>query len=93
MVILSTLEGNSDIKYKHVVSSIQDFILFLFILICVCSLIGSVIIVSGFYGVMWGKAKEKKVQEVDDDNGVEESLDSGKLPLLINKAEGRHLQT
>lgn len=66
---------------------------FLFILICVCSLIGSVIIVSGFYGVMWGKAKEKKVQEVDDDNGVEESLDSGKLPLLINKAEGRHLQT
>lgn len=92
-MILSTWEGNSDIKYKHVVSSIQDFILFLFILICVCSLIGSVIIVSGFYGVMWGKAKEKKVQEVDDDNGVEESLDSGKLPLLISKAEGRHLQT
>lgn len=92
-MILSTWEGNSDIKYKHVVSSIQDLIFFLFILIRVCSLIGSVIIVSGFYGVMWGKAKEKKVQEVDDDNGVEESLDSGKLPLLINKAEGRHLQT
>lgn len=53
------------------------------------SLIGSVIIVSGFYAVMWGKATEKNVQKMDD-NGVEESLESGsgKVPLLVNKAEG-----
>lgn len=59
-----------------------------FCFLCVCSLIGSVIIVSGFYEVMWGKAKERKVQEIDDDNGEEESLESGKIPMLINKAEG-----
>lgn len=41
------------------------------------SLIGSAVIVIGFYGVMWAKAKEVKTGE----------LESSKSPLLQNKAE------
>ncbi|EOY00422.1 hypothetical protein QUC31_014284 [Theobroma cacao] len=50
------------------------------------SLIGAVIIVIGFYAVLWGKANEENVKE---DNGVE-SLNppSEKLPLLQNRTQG-----
>ncbi|KAL3511254.1 hypothetical protein ACH5RR_030655 [Cinchona calisaya] len=58
-------------------------VIFLHDTIYLGSLVGSVIIVIGFYSVMWGKAKERKV--VDDN--VVKSLESGseKVPLLITK--------
>ncbi|RVX10538.1 WAT1-related protein [Vitis vinifera] len=51
-----------------------------------CSLIGATVIVIGFYSVMWGKAKEEKI---DEDIGVR-SLESTsqKAPLLQNYIEG-----
>lgn len=50
-----------------------------------CSLIGAVIIITGFYAVMWGRAKE---QNTIHDSGVRSSESSGeKLPLLQNSAE------
>ena len=47
-----------------------------------CSLIGAVLIVLGFYVVMWGKAKEEKKVE----KGIEH-LESAchNVPLLQNK--------
>ncbi|KAJ4711150.1 WAT1-related protein [Melia azedarach] len=49
------------------------------------SLIGAVIIITGFYAVMWGRAKE---QNTIHDSGVRSSESSGeKLPLLQNSAE------
>lgn len=45
------------------------------------SLIGAIIIVTGFYAVMWGKAKEEKVKNIS-----ETSFDE-KVPLLLNKAQ------
>ena len=54
-------------------------------LICFCSLVGAIIIVTGFYAVMWGTAKEDKM---GGDAGVE-SLDSSSqnVPLLQNKIQ------
>ncbi|PON98899.1 WAT1-related protein [Trema orientale] len=48
------------------------------------SLIGAIIIVSGFYAVLWGKAKEDKMEK---DGGVVDSTESfdHKVPLLQNK--------
>uniref|UniRef100_A0A5B7A3F5 WAT1-related protein n=1 Tax=Davidia involucrata TaxID=16924 RepID=A0A5B7A3F5_DAVIN len=48
------------------------------------SLVGALIIVTGFYAVMWGKAKEEKVSE---DDGGEQSLESStpNVPLLQNR--------
>lgn len=53
------------------------------------SLIGATVIVIGFYSVMWGKAKEEKI---DEDIGVR-SLESTsqKAPLLQNYIEGPSL--
>ena len=42
-----------------------------------CSLLGAIIIVSGFYGVMWGKVKEQR--EVEQ---CELKKSSEKVPLL-----------
>jgi len=51
------------------------------------SLVGSIVIVVGFYSVMWGKAKEGKMVE----NNVESStnLSSENAPLLQNSVEVR----
>ncbi|KAK9935535.1 hypothetical protein M0R45_022635 [Rubus argutus] len=48
------------------------------------SLVGAVIIVSGFYGVMWGKAEEKAVE---DGCRKRESLGQNKVPLLQNSID------
>ncbi|KAL3819199.1 hypothetical protein ACJIZ3_005104 [Penstemon smallii] len=50
------------------------------------SLVGSIIIVIGFYSVMWGKAKEVKV--IDNSTAAESSDSfSGRAPLLSIKEE------
>ncbi|KAJ4711148.1 WAT1-related protein [Melia azedarach] len=49
------------------------------------SLIGAVIIVAGFYAVMWGKSKEEKT--TDDTEVGSLRLSSEKAPLLENKLE------
>ncbi|PON59275.1 Lipocalin-1 receptor [Parasponia andersonii] len=48
------------------------------------SLIGAIIIVSGFYAVLWGKAKEDKMEK---DGGAVDNTESfnHKVPLLQNK--------
>ncbi|KAK3443893.1 hypothetical protein EUGRSUZ_B03946 [Eucalyptus grandis] len=50
------------------------------------SLIGAIVIVMGFYGVVWAKSKEE--EKTIEGSGVEESLasSSDKIPLLRNKA-------
>ncbi|EYU29715.1 hypothetical protein MIMGU_mgv11b0196341mg, partial [Erythranthe guttata] len=47
------------------------------------SLLGSIVVVIGFYFVMWGKAKEA---ETIDDDGLKgfESRNEKKMPLLLN---------
>lgn len=47
-----------------------------------CSLIGAVVIVTGFYAVMWGKVK-KEEEKSWEDNGLGSSISSReKVPLL-----------
>ncbi|XP_022726178.1 WAT1-related protein At5g40240-like isoform X2 [Durio zibethinus] len=60
-------------------------IVFLGDVLCLGSVIGAIIIVTGFYAVLWGKAKEEKMGE---ESGVE-SLESSsqKVPLLQNRIE------
>ncbi|KAH0991612.1 hypothetical protein GBA52_003095 [Prunus armeniaca] len=50
------------------------------------SLVGALIIVTGFYAVMWGKAKEEKLVE----GGSRESLGQNKVPLLQNNIQEKH---
>ncbi|KAK2636413.1 hypothetical protein Ddye_031205 [Dipteronia dyeriana] len=50
-----------------------------------CSLIGAIIIVAGFYSVMWGKAKEEYTIEHSEVGSLKSS--SEKVPLLHNKIE------
>ena len=45
---------------------------------CGCSLVGAIIIVSGFYAVMWGKAKEAEEGRLEC---------SRKVPLLQNQTD------
>ncbi|XWS34846.1 hypothetical protein CRYUN_Cryun21dG0072100 [Craigia yunnanensis] len=60
-------------------------ILFLGDALSLGSLIGAIIIVSGFYAVMWGKAKEEKMSE---DSGVARFKSSNEtVPLLQNRRE------
>ncbi|XVF44059.1 hypothetical protein PTKIN_Ptkin02bG0090000 [Pterospermum kingtungense] len=48
--------------------------------------IGAFIIVTGFYAVLWGKAKEEKI--MSEGSGVESfKSSSSKVPLLQNKTE------
>ncbi|XP_062159583.1 WAT1-related protein At3g28050-like isoform X2 [Alnus glutinosa] len=49
------------------------------------SLIGAIVIVIGFYSVMWGKAKEKKMGEEAGVRSLESSRE--KVPLLQNSIE------
>lgn len=44
-----------------------------------CSIIGAIIISIGFYGILWGKAKEEELKELDGVCGLESS---SKAPLL-----------
>ncbi|KAI8528373.1 hypothetical protein RHMOL_Rhmol12G0144100 [Rhododendron molle] len=57
-------------------------ILFLGDIMYLGSLVGSIIIVAGFYSVMWGKANERKVFE-DEVSSLDEST-SEEAPLLQN---------
>ena len=50
-----------------------------------CSLLGSVVVVAGFYTVMWGKAKEQKVDVVK--SSVSSNLDDKVAPLLQDVEE------
>ncbi|KAL5759761.1 hypothetical protein ACOSP7_018268 [Xanthoceras sorbifolium] len=56
--------------------------------LCLGSLIGAIIIVAGFYSVMWGKAKEENT--IEHSAAVVGSLksQSERVPLLQNKTEG-----
>ncbi|GJR69045.1 WAT1-related protein isoform X1 [Tanacetum coccineum] len=49
------------------------------------SLLGSVVVVAGFYTVMWGKAKEQKVNVVN--SSVSSNLDDKVAPLLQDVEE------
>nr|GEU93711.1 WAT1-related protein At3g28050-like [Tanacetum cinerariifolium] len=49
------------------------------------SLLGSVVVVAGFYTVMWGKAKEQKVNVVN--SSVSSNLDNKVAPLLQDVEE------
>jgi len=46
-----------------------------------CSLIGAVIIVVGFYAVQWGKASEEKVEKRIENLETQSNV----VPLLQNK--------
>ncbi|KAK4488850.1 hypothetical protein RD792_004640 [Penstemon davidsonii] len=50
------------------------------------SLIGSIVVVVGFYAVMWGKAKEAKMIE-EEDRVNRSELNGKRVPLLQNKIE------
>ncbi|KAH9709089.1 WAT1-related protein [Citrus sinensis] len=52
---------------------------------CLGSLIGAMIIVAGFYAVMWGKSKEEKTTEDCGLGSVNSSRE--KVPLLQNRIE------
>lgn len=51
----------------------------------ICSLLGSVVVVIGFYTVMWGKANEKKI--VAENTGEITKLDNETAPLLQDVEE------
>ncbi|PKI56233.1 hypothetical protein CRG98_023428 [Punica granatum] len=54
--------------------------------LCLGSLIGAIVIVGGFYVVMWGKAKEEKAVEPIDQSGFLPSS-SNKIPLLAARSD------
>ncbi|KAM7464604.1 hypothetical protein LguiA_032725 [Lonicera macranthoides] len=54
------------------------------------SLVGSIVIVIGFYSVMWGKAKEGKMVKINLESSPD--LTSEKAPLLQNNVEFRTQQ-
>ncbi|CAL5421388.1 unnamed protein product [Camellia sinensis] len=54
------------------------------------SVVGSIIIVIGFYSVMWGKSKEQKVITDDEETSLESPRE--KAPLLQNIRETQGLQ-
>ncbi|XVF84920.1 hypothetical protein PTKIN_Ptkin17bG0077700 [Pterospermum kingtungense] len=61
-------------------------ILFLGDALSLGSVIGAIIIVCGFYAVLWGKAKEKKMSE-DSGERFKTSTETATAPLLQNRAE------
>ncbi|KAK4836499.1 hypothetical protein QYF36_013400 [Acer negundo] len=67
-----------------VLSAVMGF-LFLGDALCLGSLIGAIIIVAGFYSVMWGKAKEENSIEHSDVGSLKSSGE--KVPLLHNKID------
>ncbi|XP_057495924.1 WAT1-related protein At3g28050-like isoform X1 [Actinidia eriantha] len=67
-----------------IISAAVD-IIFFGVVLPLGSLVGSIVIVIGFYSVMWGKAKEQKVIEGNGVSGLESS--SEEAPLLQNIKE------
>ncbi|KAL5552937.1 hypothetical protein UlMin_040338 [Ulmus minor] len=53
------------------------------------SLVGAAVIVIGFYGVMWGKAKEEKAGEISEEGCLQSSSEN--VPLLQNKRLEDHI--
>ncbi|GKV22830.1 hypothetical protein SLEP1_g32652 [Rubroshorea leprosula] len=53
------------------------------------SMIGAVIIVAGFYAVMWGKANEEEKSREESGSGTT-TLSSEKVPLLQNRIEDKN---
>ena len=49
-----------------------------------CSLIGTIIIVTGFYAVLWGKSKE---EEIGEEVGI---VNSEKVPFLQDRIDILH---
>lgn len=54
-------------------------------IITCCRLLGAIIIVVGFYSVLWGKAEESKIDKNDDVTSLESSVNQE--PLLRNSIE------
>jgi len=54
------------------------------------SLVGSIVIVIGFYSVMWGKTKEEKMVETNLESST--NLSSEKAPLLQNSVQVRTVE-
>ncbi|KAH7570248.1 hypothetical protein JRO89_XS05G0075700 [Xanthoceras sorbifolium] len=71
-----------------VFSVAMDFF-FLAETLCIGSLIGAIIIVIGFYSVMWGKTKEEKFEHTTAVLRSHRSYDE-KVPLLQNEIEEVH---
>ncbi|KAL5552939.1 hypothetical protein UlMin_040340 [Ulmus minor] len=53
------------------------------------SLVGAAVIIIGFYGVMWGKAKEQKAGEISEEGYLEPSSEN--VPLLQNRRLEDHI--
>lgn len=70
--------------FKPIGIAIAAFLGFLFLgdSLHLGSIIGAVIIVAGFYGVVWAQSKEKEKDEVGDEHKLESSSVSVESPLL-----------
>lgn len=67
-------------------------ILFLGDALCLGSMIGAIIIVTGFYAVMWGKAnEEEKPREESGRESFEPSSSEKQVPLLQNRIDAGNL--
>ncbi|GKV22831.1 hypothetical protein SLEP1_g32653 [Rubroshorea leprosula] len=64
-------------------------VLFLGDALCVGSMVGAIIIVTGFYAVMWGKANEEEKSREESGLGTS-TLSSEKVPLLQNRIEEKN---
>ncbi|TXG56345.1 hypothetical protein EZV62_017658 [Acer yangbiense] len=73
-------------KPLAIVLSVVIGFLFLGDALSLGSLIGAIIIVAGFYSVMWGKAKEENTIEHSDIGSLKSSAGE-KVPLLNNKID------
>ncbi|KAK1555783.1 hypothetical protein Q3G72_031236 [Acer saccharum] len=73
-------------KPLAIVLSVVIGFLFLGDALSLGSLIGAIIIVAGFYSVMWGKAKEENTIEHSDVGSLKSSTGE-KVPLLHNKID------
>jgi len=49
-----------------------------------CSVIGAIVLVSGFYGVLWGKSQEEKLEDETRIYRIE-PCSTEKMPLLQDK--------
>ncbi|KAL5582505.1 hypothetical protein UlMin_014947 [Ulmus minor] len=69
--------GTSNMKYFALLLILPFFFFFFFLK----SVVGAVILLLGFYAVLWGKAKEEKDKECGSDNLLG-ALPNGNTPLL-----------
>ncbi|GFP86485.1 wat1-related protein at3g28050 [Phtheirospermum japonicum] len=68
-----------------IVISVVIGVVFLHEVLYFGSLVGAVILVIGFYAVIWGKAKESKMAKVNEASDVESRGHS--VPLLQDRVE------